>query len=111
MLRGVVLGYKENLDCFDACFFDEKQKLRGGFCRLYPDQVGIAPHPRFTEGECGWGVEKSQINLLLTFINNVGLYPINLKIWFFSRWLRSLRRLAMTKNLPAAFNGFYHDGN
>jgi hypothetical protein len=67
-----MLGCKENPDCFDTCFFDEKQ-TKGAVFACFILREGLAPHPRFTEGESGRGVEKNTINLLLTFMNTIDL--------------------------------------
>jgi hypothetical protein len=48
-------------------------RLKGLSLPAFRLSEGIAPHPRFTEGELGRGVEKNRINLLLTFMNNVDL--------------------------------------
>jgi hypothetical protein len=93
---------KANPDSFDSCFFLTINRLKGWFLPALAQQEGLAPHPRFTEGEFGWGVEKSQINLLLTFIPNGFQNPLGIRGIFeilvihlapFSRALRIMIQL------------------
>jgi hypothetical protein len=65
----MVLGCKENPDCFDAtCFFDKKQTKGVVYACFTSTTVGLAPLP--FKGDIGWGVEKTIINLLLTFMKH-----------------------------------------
>jgi hypothetical protein len=52
-------------------FFDEKQTKGVVYACFTPTQAGLAPLP--FKGGIGRGVEKSQINLLLTSMNTVDL--------------------------------------
>jgi hypothetical protein len=79
LLRGMVLLLKLIRILLMPVFLT-RNRLKGWSLPAFSLSEGIAPHPRFTEGESGQkdcqsfcGVEKNQINLLLTFMNTVDL--------------------------------------